>query len=191
MRHLDEGPKLGYPLFTLREASRATYGRLSIERGLKKEDAMRHMRRFRPSPALLIALLAIVIVSAGSAAAARLITSQQIKNGTLKKADLSKKLKNKIFDSTAFAKVDENGTLLSGRWATSVSRTSAGDFQVSFKKPVDGCAALATPRGTTSNEFYGFATTYTPPGKTVRVVLRNPNGAAKADGAGFNLGLIC
>jgi hypothetical protein len=61
---------------------------------------------------------------------------------------------------------------------------------VSFKKPVDGCAAVATPRGTSSNEFYGFATTYTPPGKIARVVLRNAAGS-KADGGGFNLGLIC
>jgi hypothetical protein len=151
---------------------------------------MSRMRRFRPPSALLAALLGIIIASAGTATAVQLVTSSQVKNGTLKQADLSKKLKNKIFDSTAFAKVDENGNLLEGRWATSVSRTSPGDFQVSFKKPVEGCAALATPRGTTTNEFYGFATTYTPPGKAARVVLRNVAGA-KADGAGFNLGLIC
>jgi hypothetical protein len=153
---------------------------------------MRRMMRFRPSPPLLLALLAVLVVSIGSATAASLITSSQIKNGTIKKVDLNKKLKTRIFDSTAFAKVDENGTLLDGRWATGATRTSAGDFQVSFKKPVDHCAAVATPRGTTSNEFYGFVTTYTPPGKTVRVVLRSPNpGGAKTDGAGFNLGLIC
>ena len=151
---------------------------------------MHRMRRFRPSPVLFLALLAVIVASAGTATAVQLVTSSQIKNGTLKEADLSKKLKNKIFDATAFAKVDENGNLLEGRWATSVSRTGVGDFQVSFKKPVDGCAALASPRGTTTNEFYGFATTYTPPGKTARVVLRNPAGA-KADGAGFNLGLVC
>jgi hypothetical protein len=151
---------------------------------------MHRMRRFRPSPVLLLVLLGVFVASAGTATAVQLVTSSQIKNGTLKEADLSKKLKNKLFDATAFAKVDENGNLLEGRWATSVSRTSVGDFQVSFKKPVDGCAALATPRGTSSNEFYGFATTYTPPGKAARVVLRNTSGA-KADGAGFNLGLLC
>jgi hypothetical protein len=151
---------------------------------------MRRMSRFRPSGFLLLALLGVIVASAGTATAVQLVTSSQIKNGTLKQADLSKKLKNKIFDATAFAKVDESGNLLSGRSATSVSRTSPGDFEVSFKKPVDGCAALATPRGSSSNEFYGFATTYTPPGKTARVVLHNPSGA-KVDGAGFNLGLIC
>jgi hypothetical protein len=151
---------------------------------------MRRITQFRPSPALLLALLAILVASVGSATALQLITRSQVKNGTLKEADLSKKLKNKIFDSTAFAKVDENGTLLVGRWATSVSRTSTGDFQVSFKKPVDGCAALATPRGTSSNEFSGNPTTNTPPRKTARVVLHNASGA-KADGGGFNLGLIC
>jgi hypothetical protein len=148
------------------------------------------MRRFRPTPALLLALLAVIVASAGTATAVQLVTSDQIKNGTLKNADLSKKLKNSIFDATAFAKVDENGNLLEGRGATSVSRTGVGDFQVTFKKAVDGCAAVASPRGTSSNEFYGFATTYTPPGKVARVVLRSPAGA-KTDGAGFNLGLLC
>jgi hypothetical protein len=151
---------------------------------------MLRLRRFRPSPALLLASLAVIVATAGTATAVQLVTSSQVKNGTLKEADLSKKLKNKLFDATAFAKVDENGNLLEGRSATSVSRTGVGDFQVTFKKPVDGCAALATPRGTTTNEFYGFATTYTPPGKAARVVLRNSAGA-KADGAGFNLGLVC
>jgi hypothetical protein len=151
---------------------------------------MRRMRRFRPSPALLVAVIAVTVATAGTATAVQLVTSSQVKNGTLKEADLSKKLKTSIFDATAFAKVDENGNLLEGRSATSVSRTGVGDYQVSFKKPVDGCAAIATVRGTTTNEFYGFVTTYTPPGKTARVVLRNTAGA-KADGAGFNLGLIC
>jgi hypothetical protein len=151
---------------------------------------MHRMRRFRPTPALLLALLAVVVASAGTATAVQLVTSSQIKNGTLKKADLSKKLKSSIFDATAFAKVDENGNLLKGRSATSVSRTGVGDFQVTFKRPVDGCAAVASPRGTSTNEFYGFATTYTPPGNVARVVLRSAAGA-KADGAGFNLGLLC
>ena len=151
---------------------------------------MNRLKRFHPSPAVLLAVFAVIVASAGTATAVQLVTSSQVKNGTLKQADLSKKLKNKIFDATAFAKVDENGSLLEGRWATAASRTSTGDFQVSFKKPVDGCAAVATVRGTSSNEFYGFVTTYTPPGKSVRVVLRSPGGA-KADGAGFNLGLIC
>jgi hypothetical protein len=151
---------------------------------------MHGIRRFRPSPALLLALLAIVVLSAGSATAARLITSSQIKNETIKKADLGKKLKSKVFTTTAFAKVDGNGSLLTGRRATGASRTEAGDFQVTFKSPVDGCAAVATPRGTPGNEFFGYATTYTPPGNAVRVVLHNPVGV-KVDGAGFNLGLIC
>ena len=153
---------------------------------------MRRIRQSRPSPALLLALLAVVLAGVGSATAASLVTSSEIKNGTIKQADLGKKLKAKIFKSTAFAKVDENGTLLVGRGATSASRTSTGDFEVTFTKAVDGCAAVATARGTTSNEFYGFITTYTPPGKVVRVVLRSPNpGGPKTDGAGFNLALIC
>jgi hypothetical protein len=43
----------------------------------------------RPSPALVVALVAVVLASAGSAVAAGLITSKQIKNGTIQRADLS------------------------------------------------------------------------------------------------------
>ena len=45
-------------------------------------------------------------------------------------------------------------------------------------------------RGTAQAEFYGFITTYTPADDTIRVVLRDGTGA-KADGAGFNLGVLC
>lgn len=50
------------------------------------------MRRFphRPSPALIVAVVAVVLAGAGSAVAARVITSKQIKNGTIQLKDLRK-----------------------------------------------------------------------------------------------------
>lgn len=56
------------------------------------------MKLRRPSPALVVSIVALVVASAGSAVAATVITSSNIKNGTIQNADikdgtiLSKKL---------------------------------------------------------------------------------------------------
>src|SRR5882762_9156388 len=52
---------------------------------------MSRFRRYRPSGSMLVALLALVMATTGSAVAASLITSAQIKNGTIQTADISKK----------------------------------------------------------------------------------------------------
>jgi hypothetical protein len=57
---------------------------------------MKGLGRFRPSPSMLVALLALVMATTGSAVAASLITSKQIKNGTIKSKDLSAKAKRDL-----------------------------------------------------------------------------------------------
>ena len=52
---------------------------------------MPSLLRRRPSPALLIALLALFVAVGGPAEAARLIGSKDVKNGSLKAEDLSRK----------------------------------------------------------------------------------------------------
>jgi hypothetical protein len=42
-------------------------------------------RHFRPSGSMLVALLALVLAMTGSAVAASLITSKQIKDGTIRR----------------------------------------------------------------------------------------------------------
>jgi hypothetical protein len=49
-----------------------------------------------PSAALVLALVAVVLASAGSAVAAQMITSRQIKNGTIQRADLSKSVRSSL-----------------------------------------------------------------------------------------------
>jgi hypothetical protein len=49
------------------------------------------MKFHRPTPAMIVALLALVLALSGSAVAASLITSKQIKDGTIQTRDLSKK----------------------------------------------------------------------------------------------------
>jgi len=150
---------------------------------------MRRIAHLRPSPALAVAVAAVILAGVGGATAADLITSSDIKNGTIKASDLSRKVRQKL-DDHYFARVGPDGSRLAGEGVRSTSRTSVGDFQVVFRKKVDGCVPVATVRGTAQLEFYGFITTYTPSDDTIRVVLRNGS-AAKADGAGFNLAVIC
>ena len=149
---------------------------------------MSHIRKFTPSTWGLVALLAVVLVTAGTAGAAKLIRSGDIANGTIKVKDLNSQVKNRLNDW--FAKVDGSGKLLAGRHVTSVNRTGPGDFNVVFNRSVEKCAPVASLRGTAGVEVYGFITTYTPGGRTVRVVTRSPQGV-KADGAGFNLVSSC
>ena len=52
---------------------------------------MERFRNRRPSPALVVALLALVMAMTGSAVAASLITSKQIKDGTIQTRDISRK----------------------------------------------------------------------------------------------------
>jgi hypothetical protein len=52
---------------------------------------MKRLRRYRPTPALFVALLALALATTGSAVAASLITSKQIKDGTIQTKDISKK----------------------------------------------------------------------------------------------------
>jgi hypothetical protein len=52
---------------------------------------MNRLRRYRPTPSMLVALLALVLASTGSAVAASFITSKQIKDGTITAKDINKK----------------------------------------------------------------------------------------------------
>jgi hypothetical protein len=138
---------------------------------------------------MVVALIAILVASAGSATAARLITGKQIKNGSVSTADLTRGTRDKVA-GPAFIKVAADGSTIGSRNVGAVTRTGPGDFNIAYKRNVEKCAILATPRGTADNQFHGFITTYTPGGTTVRVVLRNSLGVP-ADGAGFSLAVIC
>jgi hypothetical protein len=58
------------------------------------------MKFKRPSASMVVALIALVMAMGGSAVAASLITSKQIKNGTIQTADISKKAQNALKGKT-------------------------------------------------------------------------------------------
>lgn len=57
---------------------------------------MRNPLAHRSSPPLVLAIAAVVIASAGTAVAATVITSKQIKNGTIQLVDLSKQTRDAL-----------------------------------------------------------------------------------------------
>jgi hypothetical protein len=128
------------------------------------------MRRFLPSPAMVVAVVALVVSLGGSAYAALVITGKNIKNGTVTGADIrnhslrGSDMKHdgigggSIKESTLgtvpssyltggagrFAVVNGAGQAVRGRDISSVARTSAGRYQVIFNGNVRNCAYFAT-----------------------------------------------
>ncbi|HEX6653254.1 MAG TPA: hypothetical protein VF072_10955 [Thermoleophilaceae bacterium] len=59
-------------------------------------NAIKSCMRRRPSGSMVVAVLALVLATGGSAVAASVITSKQIKNGTIQLKDLSKRARAKL-----------------------------------------------------------------------------------------------
>ena len=131
---------------------------------------MRRLLDHRPSPALVISCIALFVALGGSSAAAIVITSKNIKNGTIRNRDIHRRTishtrlrKNtltgrEIRESTLgtvptstgfshFAVVTSAGILARGRGVSSATRTGAGRYQVIFTRDVRNCAYVATQGG--------------------------------------------
>ena len=167
---------------------------------------MGYLRRFlrdhRPSPALVVASIALLAALAGTSVAAvvnvpnnsvgtskiknnavtapkiasnavtsakiagNAVTNAKIANGTIQPADLSAAAKTAgpqgppgptgpsgpsgpagAAATALWASVDQNGTLVRNRGATSSQRNGTGSYQVIFNQNVTGCVYLATLGG--------------------------------------------
>lgn len=103
------------------------------------------IRNRRVSPSLIVASLALVVASSGSAVAAALITGAQIKNESVTGVDIKNKSLglNELSNQTQkqvknvtplWALVAADGTLLRGKGVQSVSREDNGQYVVVFKR---------------------------------------------------------
>jgi hypothetical protein len=128
------------------------------------------MRRFLPSPAMVVAVVALVVSLGGSAYAALVITGKNIKNGTVTGKDIHNRslsgsdlrhesvgggsIKESSLGpvpsaflaggSGRFAVVNAAGQAVRGRDISSVARTSEGRYQVIFNGNVRSCGYYAT-----------------------------------------------
>lgn len=125
---------------------------------------MSRKRKFLPSPAMGVALIALFVALGGGAYAAIVVTGGNVKNGSLTGVDFKKhslhgsKLRadsiggGSIKESTLGpvqalahqAVVTGAGVLARGRGVSSVVRTAAGRYQVVFDRDVRGCVYTAT-----------------------------------------------
>jgi hypothetical protein len=127
------------------------------------------LRRLLPSPAMVVAITALVM-SLGGSAYALVITGKSIRNGTVTAKDIRNRSltgsdvkRNKIggdgikesslgtvpsaltaHGGARYAVVDANGQLSRGRDVSSVARTSNGRYQAIFNADIRGCAYFAT-----------------------------------------------
>jgi hypothetical protein len=131
------------------------------------------MRRFLPSPAMVVAVVALIVSLTGSAYAAFVITGKNIKNGTVTGRDIrNRSLSGRdvrhdglggrsIKESSLgpvpqsyltagagrFAVVNASGQAVRGRGISSVARTGEGRYQVIFNINLRNCAYYATIGG--------------------------------------------
>jgi hypothetical protein len=130
---------------------------------------MRRIRRFLPSPAMVVAVAALVM-SLGGSAYALVITGKSIKNGSVTNKDIHNRSltgndmrKDSIGGGaideatlgpvpsaflagggSRFAVVNAGGQAVRGRDVSSAARTSEGRYQVIFNGDVRNCAYFAT-----------------------------------------------
>jgi hypothetical protein len=127
------------------------------------------IRRFLPSPAMVVALVALFMALGGSAYAL-VITGASIKNGTVTGADIKNRslsgsdialnrvgggaIKESTLGTVPSASVSDGvaryavasgaGVVARSRGVSSVARTSEGRYQVIFDRDVRNCAYFAT-----------------------------------------------
>ncbi len=136
---------------------------------------MTRFRRFIPSPAMVVALLALFMAMGGSAYAL-VISSGSIRNNTIRSVDVrnggllgkdtrrdglgGRAIKESTLGtvpsafvahgSARFAVVNAGGQGVRGRGTTSVSRTAEGRYQAIFEADIRGCGYYATIGGPTA-----------------------------------------
>lgn len=136
---------------------------------------MTRFRRFIPSPAMAVALLALFMAMGGSAYAL-VVTSGSIKNNTIRSQDVrngglvgkdsradgfgGRAIKESTLGtvpgafvahgSARYSVVNAGGQQVRGRGTTSSARTAEGRYQVIFDADVRGCGYYATVGGPTA-----------------------------------------
>jgi hypothetical protein len=174
------------------------------------------LSKLRPSPAMVVALIALFVALGGGAYAAIVVTGKNVRNGSLTGVDFKQrslhgsKLRadsiggGSIKESTLgpvtalshSAVVAATGQLVRGQGVTSAARTAQGRYQVIFDRDVRGCVYVATVGDTTAAgpgtgtaSVASLATNIN--GVDVRTVSYNAGGNPVNDNRPFHLLVSC
>jgi hypothetical protein len=117
----------------------------------------KRLTRFSPSPALVIACIALFVALGGSAYAAVVITGKNVKNYSLTGKDVKKDgiggvtvKESRLATVPAAESVSHSavvgslGQLVRGKGVVSAVRTSVGRYQVTFNRNIQPCVAVAS-----------------------------------------------
>jgi len=114
---------------------------------------MHWFSKLRPSPALVVALIALFVALGGVGYAAATIGSGQVKNNSIRGKDIrnrtikSKDVQKNLFQVRAkWANVSSNGTIAYQSGGLTVNHPAPGLYFVHFKTSVPKKLAVATPR---------------------------------------------
>jgi hypothetical protein len=179
---------------------------------------MRPVRRLLPSPAMVVALTALVM-SLGGSAYALVVTGKTIRNNTVTGKDIRNRSltgndarrdsvgggsikESKLgtvpssfvtLGAARFAVVSESGQLVRGRDISSVARTGAGRYQAIFNGDVRGCAYFATVGDTSAAAppQNSQITTSSLASNVNGVTIRTENGAGAEVDRPFHLIVLC
>ena len=173
---------------------------------------MSKLRRFRPSPALVVSVIALIVALAGTAYAAKRINGgsiikQSIGGGKIKKDTLTgfqinnSKLGEvpaaKVATHTYWAVVNNpagggNAALVRGSTAGIGVVESGGAVIVTFPTNVTGCANVAGKNNSaTATPTSGFAQTNLAPGNFAGIEVRNHDDTGALVDGDFHLIVVC
>ncbi|HYI98783.1 MAG TPA: hypothetical protein VEX36_03765 [Thermoleophilaceae bacterium] len=177
---------------------------------------MARLSKLRPSPAMVVALIALFVALGSGAYAAIVVTGKNVRNGSLTGVDFKQrslhgsKLRadsiggGSIKESTLgpvtalshAAVVNAGGQLVRGRGVLSTARTAQGRYQVIFDRDVRGCvyvASVGDPTaagpGTGTASVASLATNIN--GVDVRTVSYNAGGNPVNENRPFHLLVSC
>ena len=190
---------------------RADYARLDntsepVEgQRVRREIDMKRLRRFRPSPAMAVACLALLVALGGTSIAAvnalpansvgtaqlknNAVNSQKVRNNSLLEEDFAPGV---LPPATLWAVVWPNGVVQRSSGFTSVARDADGTMTVSFNRDVSGCAYVATVGNPSNRGIYlGTASVSIDPMTPNAVLVHALNSANKQIEAPFYLAVFC
>ena len=126
------------------------------------------MKNLRLTPSVIAVVVVAVLVGGGSATAGSLITSKQIKNGTIQKSDLSKKAIKSLSGKSgpagpagtqgpagtpatslwAVVQATDPAVVVRGSGVTGVNNPGTGSTRVSFDRDITDCSYQVTAGAT-------------------------------------------